>query len=87
MDLRDRAEAVVRDACAAVGGNLDDAKTRLVSDIIEQAPIDVMRESAKHHSHAAQEVCPADRDLAHKIAEEIRLKNVGLIANLKGLRA
>jgi len=87
MDVRKRAEKAVAEACAVLSATLDDAEAKQVSDVIEKAMIDVMREAAKQHSHAVEACCPADRDLAHKISEEIRLKNVGLIANLTGLRS
>jgi len=87
MDVRKRAEKAVVEACETLTATLDDAQAKQVSDVIERAMIDVLRETAKQHSHAVEACCPADRDLAHKISEEIRLKNVALIANLTGLRS
>ena len=87
MDVRKRSEKAVQEACEVLSATLDEAQAKEVSDVIERAMIDVMREAAKQHSYAVEACCPADRDLAHKISEEIRRKNVGLIANLTGLRS
>jgi hypothetical protein len=86
MDLRQHVESVVQDVCKVVPTSLDAEQTGKISEIVERALVEVMRELAKHHSGAAQECCPPDQDLAHKIATEISQKNDALIANLTGLR-
>jgi len=86
MDLRERAEKAVQDVCASISVTLDEEQAKRVSDVIEKALIDLMREAAKHHSVVVQDCCSADRDMAHKIADGIRQANDALIANLQGLR-
>jgi len=86
MDLRTRAETAVKDACEAIRATLSEEETRKVSDVIERAIIDAVRESSQRSSSAAALCCSADQDMAHKIAEEIERANVALIANLSSMR-
>ncbi len=86
MDLRQHVDSVIEGINKVVPTPLDTEQTSKVSQIVEQALIEVMRDLAKHHSGVAQECCPPDQDLAHKIAREISQKNDALIANLTGLR-
>ena len=86
MDIRQKAEKAVQDACAAISATLDEDQAKKVSDVIERALVDVMREAAKEHSVAARACCSPDDDIAHKITDEIHRRNDALIANLQGLR-
>jgi hypothetical protein len=86
MDLRQRAESVVRDIGELIPTPLDDEQNKKLAEIVEGALVDFMRETAKHHSGVVRDCCPPDRDLAHKISAEISQKSNALIANLKGLR-
>ena len=86
MTIRERAEKAVREACEAISATLDEEQTKKVSDVIERALIDLMREAAKEHSVAVHNCCSPDLDTAHKIADEIRRRNDALIGNLQGLR-
>ena len=86
MNVRQRAEKAVQDACAAISASLDEEKTKRVADVIERALIDMMRETAKEHNVVVRQCCSSDLDMAHKIAEEIKHRNDALVANLKGLR-
>ena len=86
MDLRQRADAVVREISDLIPAPLDSEQANKLSGIVEKALVDFMRECAKHHSGVVQNCCPPDQDLAHKISTEISQKNDALIANLTGLR-
>ena len=86
MNVRERAKQAVTDVKAAIPISIDDDQTSSLTAIIEDALIDQLRESAKRHGVVVHECCPSDQDMAHKIAEQINLKTVAVIANLKGQR-
>lgn len=86
MDLKERAKQTVTDIKAAIPNSIDDEQTSTLTAIIEDALVDLLRDSAKRHGAVVQECCPSDRDIAHKIAEQIHLKTIAVIANLKGQR-
>ena len=86
MNLQERAEQTVTDVKAAIPLSIDEDQTRRLTAIIETALVEMMRDCAKHHSAVVQECCPSDQDIAHKIAKQINLKTVAVIANLKGQR-
>ena len=50
MDLRQRAESVVRDIGELIPTPLDDEQKKKLAGIVEGALVDFMRETAKHHS-------------------------------------
>ena len=54
--------------------------------VIQEAVIQAALESRSACVDVARECCAADRDLAHKLAEEMRLANNALIANLSSMR-
>ena len=86
MELRERAERAVRDACDALGERLSADNEQLVAGIIERAMKDAIVEATSHSSDAAVACCGPDADMAHKIAREIDRKKTALIANLSSLR-
>ena len=86
MNLRDRAENAAGGLTAEVPVSLSDDQMAKLTKIIEDALIGLLRECAEHHGVVARECCPSDQDLAHKIADEINLRTVATIANLKGQR-
>ena len=57
-----------------------------IAELIERALMDAALEDSEECAKVAMVCCSADRDLAHKIADEIRRKNVALIANLSSMR-
>ncbi|MCG8359807.1 MAG: hypothetical protein MI920_29935 [Kiloniellales bacterium] len=86
MDLRERAETAIKEACAALGASLSDEQMQAVTRIIEQALIDAIREAAKQSTSAALSCCEHDQDMAHKISHEIERSQKALVANLSSLR-
>ncbi len=59
---------------------------RQVRRLIEHELVERVRETEERHAKVAKDCCPADDDLAHKIARAIRKSNTALIANLGSLR-
>ncbi len=53
---------------------------------LERAIIDSYQDSAGRCAKVAREFCSADKDLAYKVADEIRRANIALIANLSSMR-
>ncbi|MDJ0949312.1 MAG: hypothetical protein QNJ94_10345 [Alphaproteobacteria bacterium] len=87
MELRERAEKAVRDACDALGEEpLSKEDEAVVAQIIERAMQDAIREAARESGTAAEACCSHDSDMAHKIKAEIERANKALIANLSALR-
>ena len=58
----------------------------MVTKLIERVVIDAMIEEGKRCASVARECGLADREVARKVAQEIRLSNEALIANLSSLR-
>ena len=54
--------------------------------LIEGAIIEAYRDSAKQCSDVAVQSLGPDSDMAHKLADEIRRKNLLLIANLSSMQ-
>lgn len=86
MDLRIRAEIAVKDACEAIAADLNEDEMRKVTEVIERAIVDAVIAAARESRSAAMDCCSADRDMAHKLAEEIERVNTALIANLSAFR-
>ena len=79
-------KAIVEDAVADLKGVVPDEQIAQIAKVIEAAAIRGMLEG----QHRAVDTCIGlsgpERDLAHKIATEIRRKNDVLIANLSSMR-
>ena len=86
MNLTGRAKRTANEIKAELAPLISDDQEVKLIQIVEDALVDLLRECAVRHGDVAKECCPSDRDLAHKIAEEINLKTVSVIANLKGQR-
>lgn len=86
MNLKERSQKAVRDACKALGSDLTDEQESIVVKVIQEAMVDAIRETAAESGKAALECCSHDKDMAHKISEEIKRSQTALIANLDSLR-
>ncbi len=86
MSFREQADKATTAAAAALGATPSPEQAKAAADVIERAIIDSYRDAASRCAKVASECCAADRDLAHKVAEEIRRANIALIANLSSLR-
>lgn len=86
MNLKDRSQKAVQEACAALGIEVSAEQQGVVVGIIEAAMADAIRETAVQSGEAVRSCCSHDLDMAHKIAEEIQRSQAALIANLSSLR-
>ncbi len=86
MSITDHADAAVSDIAEALGAAPSEDLAKDMNRIILQAIIDAVLEERSRCVTVAANVCSADKDLAHKIADEIRLNETALIANLSSMR-
>ena len=86
MNLKERAERAASDIKAEIPISISDDQMSKLITIIEGALVNLLRDCAENHGGVAKECCPSDQDIAHKIAKEINLRTVAVIANLKGQR-
>lgn len=86
MPFHSRAEKAAQNIFAVLAAEPDTAASDEVTAIIESVMAESYRDAAEHCKTAALRCCSEDRDLAHKIAEEIERRNTALIANLSSLR-
>lgn len=86
MNIRDRAESTAKSVCEILQAKPSADLQKQVADVIERALADTTITQGEEYAQVAMVCCSADRDLAHKIAEEIRRKNLALIANLSSMR-
>jgi hypothetical protein len=86
MPIHSRAEKAAQAVFAALDTEPAPAVSRQVVQIFENVMAESYREAAERCTTAAQRCCNEDRDLAHKIADEIERHRIALIANLSSLR-
>ena len=84
MSIKQMADKTAMEVLTSLGS--DTNKSGDVSRIIEKALLTVLREARAGCVDVVQVCCSADQDLAHKIAAELRQKELALIANLSSLR-
>ncbi len=84
--LQQYVEAATQGVIEALDASPSEEQAKAVSALIQEAVIKAALESSSTCVDVARECCSVDRDLAHKIAEEIRLANTALIANLSSMR-
>ncbi len=85
-NLNIRAKKATQEIFDILGVRPSGAQGDKVAQAIEQVIVKALQKSVERSTDAATHVCSADRDMAHKIAEEIGLANKALIANLSALR-
>ncbi len=86
MNIRDRAESTAKSVCEILPAKVSADLRKQVADLIERALADATLADSEECAKVAMVCCSADRDLAHKIADEIHRKNLALIANLSSMR-
>lgn len=86
MTIRSRSEDAAGKVIGALSLTLSDEQNKELVMIIEHAVIDTMVEANQRCSDVAKDCCSADRDMAHKIADEIQRSHKALIANLSAMR-
>ena len=86
MTLSETAEAAVRNIEAALSLTLEEDRKQKVTKAIEKALIDAVLTTSQTSTKVINRCCSADRDMAHKINDEIERNKNALIANLSSLR-
>ncbi len=84
--LNIHAQNVTQEIFDILGVRPSGAQGDKVARAIEQVIVKALKKSVERSTDAAIEICAADRNMGHKVAEEIRIANVALIANLSALR-
>jgi hypothetical protein len=86
MNIQERAESAAAGVIETLAASPTEAQTKKVTQLIERVVIDAMIEEGKRCAGVARECGVADRDVARRVAHEIRVSNEALIANLSSLR-
>lgn len=86
MDLDDKSARIADRLFAVLQVSPTADQAGRVNRIIGQALTDAVLETRSRCVSVAVERCPADGDLAHKLASDERLAKEALIANLCSLR-
>ncbi len=80
--FREQADKAVQAVAEALGATRTPEQAKAAADMIEQAIIDSYRDAAVRSAKVASGCCASDRDLAHKVADEIHRADIALITNL-----
>ncbi len=86
MNIQERAESAAAGVIETLAASPTEAQTTKVTQLIERMVIEAMVEEGKRCASVARECGVADREVARRVAREIRLSNEVLIANLSSLR-
>ncbi len=86
MTFRERAENAAKAVFDVLEASPTDGQTKQVLDTLERAIIQAVIDEKQRFDRVAMDCCRADRELAHKLGEEIRRSEAALIANLSALR-
>ncbi len=85
-NLNIRAQKVTQEIFDILGVRPSGAQGDRVAQAIEQVIVKALEKSVERSTNAVTEFHSTDRRLGHEIAEEIRLANKALIANLSAMR-
>ena len=86
MTFRTQAEQTAQAVVDTLGAAPSAVQSKQIADLIERVIIDSYQDAAGRCAKVAREFCSADKDLAYKVADEIRRANIALIANLSSMR-
>ncbi len=86
MSFREQADKAAHAVAEAYGAAPTPEQAKAAADVIERAIIKSYKDAAERCATVASDCCAADRDLAHKVADQIKRANTALIANLSSLR-
>lgn len=86
MSFRTRSEDTAKAIFGALSVEPSDAQSKEIVAIVERAVVETAVEANRNCTSVAHQCCSADRDLAHKIADEIDRAHKALIANLSAMR-
>ncbi len=86
----ERLNTIAAEASQSVSKVLDKPLSKVQAEKVAVIIEDTVARAVLEGLHRAIDTChqlpEAEQDLAHKIAEEIRLKNIAVITNLTGMR-
>lgn len=86
MSLKQLADQAVVEIDKSLPNELSEEQTAAVARIIENTLAEAVSHTSKSCRDAAVICCGPEADMAHKIAEEVKLARKALIANLMGPR-
>lgn len=86
MSITKYADEAAREILQDLDVSTDDDKTAMTSRAIERAIIKAVLDVRSQCVDVALDCAAADKDMAHKIADQIRQANNVLIANLSSMR-
>ena len=86
MNLRERAESAAASVFETLSVSPTGDQAKRATELIEKIVIDAVIEEGRRCAKVARDCCASDRDMARKVAREVRLSNVALIANLSSMR-
>ncbi len=86
MSFRERAERAAGAVNETLGVTLNEAQADKIARAIEKEIIEAVLDESQRCIKVSHDCCPADRDIAHKIADQIKREHTALIANLSSMR-
>lgn len=86
MNLNDVATQAATDVSNVVSLKLTETDLQKVTTIIAKSMSMAVLEASSQHTSVCVNCLSHEKDLAHKIREEMELKKIALMANLSGLR-
>ncbi len=86
MTFRTQAEQTAQAIVDTLGAAPNAAQSKQIADLIERAVIDSYEDAAGRCAKVARNFCSADKELANKVADDIRRANIALIAYLFSMR-
>ena len=86
MTLKPIADEAVAKICEVVSTPMTNDEHASVSRVVEQAVIDAAVSASQKCASVVKFHTGHEADLAHKVAEQLKLTETALIANLMGMR-
>ena len=86
MSLKNLADQAVVEIDKSLPEELNEEQTATIARIVENTLIEAVSQTSRSCRDAAVVCCGPEADMAHKIAEEVKLARKALIANLMGPR-
>ena len=86
MNLKNLANEAVSEIDRSMPNELTEAESAAIAKIVENTLVEAVSQTSRSCRDAAVVCCGPEADMAHKIAEEVKLARKALIANLMGPR-
>ncbi len=84
MSIKQLSEETAREIIETI--HVDAGEAARITPIIEKVLLDVTQQMRVECTDVVNDCCPADQDLAHKIADELMRKEALLVSNLMSMR-